>query len=311
MNRILPALLCLAAPAWAVQQPKPVASGRLVCEVAYDPNDVIAMNAVIGDQVTLQLGKEDHIEYLALLDDKTLVNGTVPDKNGAYAVFKAKKVMPPQVISIQFRHADGPLQQLTIQYITLPDVSPSTSKQVADASGALPPVAAAEDVPKPCYVVRVTFPKQEAEDKAAKVKVQWTNWKEKQAEIALHKAAQEVPCRADSRYDGQGDHALDPVWICDTGFTTRLRFAKGIPAIFGVDAEGKDIVLSGYTVTDNGRVDLHQVPVPAKDEDGHEWPVIRLRIGEQVLCIFNRNYQPSDPQTGTTSPEFKREVNTK
>jgi len=72
-----------------------------------------------------------------------------------------------------------------------------------------------------------------------------------------------------------------------------------IPAILTVARDGKESEVTGITVEDNGVVKLHGV-----------MPMLRLREGNLVLCIFNRAYNPigADPGTGTTSLAMDRTV---
>jgi type IV secretory pathway VirB9-like protein len=309
MKSILAAMLCLLAMPTLALTPKPVGKDGRICEVAYDPNEVIAVTVGIGDAVTIQLaGKDDHFKHVAAsFNSQELISAALPEEDSPFWVVKLKDAKAPVApVSMQFAHGTDPQQQLTLELTPIdPLVLPRA--QIASAAG----VSVTEDRATPCYVVRITFPQREAEERAAKTKAQWAAAAARKAEIELHKAAHQFECRKDNIYEAMGDHALDPVTICDDGVTTRIQFGPTVPTIFGVDADSKDVATLGYTVEDNSVVKLHSVPAPLKGRDGQDLPVVRLRVNDQVLCIFNRNYQPAPTGTGTTSADFRREVRTK
>lgn len=91
---------------------------------------------------------------------------------------------------------------------------------------------------------------------------------------------------------------LPAVW--DDGNSTFLRFPGNvpIPPIFVVNDAGKEAT-ADYTVKQGGTVMLHSVVRE-----------IRLREDDRVACIKNDAFNPlgTDPGTGTTSPDIKRDV---
>lgn len=97
----------------------------------------------------------------------------------------------------------------------------------------------------------------------------------------------------------KGDEQIMPVAMFDTDRFTILRFSKGsdIPAIFQVNDDFSESIIN-FTVKDN----LIVLPQIIKN--------LRLRKGNQIVCIENRGYQAATetPMTGTASSIIIREL---
>jgi type IV secretion system protein VirB9 len=101
------------------------------------------------------------------------------------------------------------------------------------------------------------------------------------------------------RYTAQGSTAIQPTEVSDNGRVTAFRFPGNspVPTIYSIAADGQESIVP-YTVRD----EMVVVSVTA--------PEFRLRLGDEVIRVFNRGYNPTGLsfQTGTTSPEIVRHV---
>ena len=99
-------------------------------------------------------------------------------------------------------------------------------------------------------------------------------------------------------YLAAGDAGLRPVTLFDNGRYTFIKFSESgdWPAIFHVQGDQETLV--NPTVRGNWLI----LPRVA--------PFWRLRLGEQVLCIKNEDYQPSaqDNETHTVTDKIQRRL---
>ena len=150
-----------------------------------------------------------------------------------------------------------------------------------------------------CYTIRFQYPADEAAANAAKWRAMQARAKDDAAEIALHQAPPSAVRNV--RYVAMGDLQIGPTEIFDDGNTTELHFPGNmrLPTIYTVAPDGAEAVVGGVTTEDNGVVKLHGT-----------MPVVRLRDGGLVLCIFNLAYNAvgTGPGTGTTDPDIRRTV---
>lgn len=296
-------LVCLALPALAATNPTPAkgANDSRVCDVNFSQNDIVAIKASPGDNVTVRFGDKEVVGNVAASDTAHLQWG-LAGTQGNIVMFKAIQPMPAQPVAIRTIRNDGqPPRDYIIQWSAAYPESPKPKAvaaigdvSVADVSPEPPPAT-------PCYLVRYQYPNEVDPEKLAAWRAAAMKKKQDAEEIALH-AANKVVCR-NVHYVAKGDSFIAPTSICDDGQTTELRFAGTIPVILGVNSDSSDRQLSGVTVEDNGVVKIHEVPAPYG-----KLPVIRLRSGDLLLCIFNIGYAPYDPKTGTISPDIVRTV---
>lgn len=100
-------------------------------------------------------------------------------------------------------------------------------------------------------------------------------------------------------YTMSGDQALAPINAWDDGAQTWLRFAPGqdLPAVYFVDADGNEVIANRH-MADAHTIVMHRV--------ASRW---HLRLGDQVLAIFNENSnQTRSLPTGTVSPDVERVI---
>ncbi|EJF74271.1 P-type conjugative transfer protein VirB9 [Bartonella birtlesii] len=101
-------------------------------------------------------------------------------------------------------------------------------------------------------------------------------------------------------YEAQGSPLIEPTSVYDNGKTTTFTFLGNteIPAIYLVSRDGQEALVPKS-------IKGNQVIVHATAAQ------FTLRRGNDVLCIFNKNFVPAgiNPETGTTSPSVQRKVN--
>lgn len=303
MKRALAVFMCMATPALAMQHPAP---GRNkdphVCDVPYDPNDIVQIVAARGDLITIMFGKEEIIKDIVTSDSKDHLWFLASGEGGNVAYFKASDdaLRAPNPISIRTLK-DGKPRDYTLQWNS---VTPPPARQ--------PRLAAAGDLRTeelqipydsgtPCYVIRYTYGSEVSAAQAAAWRAAAAERKRQVDEIALR---QSQLARANWDYVAMGDTQLQPSQIFDDGMTTEMRFPgnMALPIVLVETRERKLAQPSGITIEDGGVVKLHSVE-----------PVIHLVDGDLTLCVFNRRYTQAgnNPGTGTTSDTISREVNTK
>lgn len=297
---LLATALTAALPAFAGQHPSGEKNlDHRVCDVNYSPNEVVEVVAAVGDTVTIKVADDQIIAALAP-SDKEHLKYLVADKAGGNVMWlKARAPMPPQPIAFRGMKPDGKFTDYILQWTAVAPPEPHKTQVAAAGDVVVEPVPQASATP--CWMVRFQYPAEEAAAKKAAASAAYQRWKTQQAEIALRKATETLPKR-NVRYVAVGDASIGPTEIYDDGNTTELRFPGNlrIPTIFTVTPDGKERQLSGLTTEDGGILRIHGT-----------LPVIRMRDGDRVLCLWNRGYDAIgiNPATGTTSPDVRREAN--
>lgn len=304
MSKLSPAtlaLLAIATPAIALEHPSGEKNAdQRVCDVIYNPSDVVDVKAVVGEAVTIMFRASEKIDYVSASDTAHLKQAET--KGSSVLWLKATEPMPPQPISVVTLQEDGSMRNYMLQWSATAPATPGPARvaMVGDALSVIDVVAPQPQPTAPCYLIRFDYP---ADDKAAKDKAarsQWAGWQQKKAEIALRQQ-QAQNATHNVHYVGQGDASIGPTEVFDDGFSTWLRFPGNlrVPTIFTVTPDGKESQLVGQTTEDNGLIKLHGV-----------YQQLRLRDGLLVLCAFNMLFNPlgNDPATGTTSPTVTRDL---
>jgi type IV secretion system protein VirB9 len=272
------AFVFVAAPALALQTPAPSkGNDEHVCDVPYKPNDVVNVQAIAGNTVTVTLGAHERVIYVNVSDSTTLKYFVAENSNAVF--LKASGAMPPQPISVRTLKEDGTPRDYPLQWSA---VMPS------------------DTAPKTCYFVRYQYPAEYSAEAVAKWRAQQAQAKADAAEIALHRASMDA-ARRNVKYVSMGDAQIGPTEIYDDGATTWLSFPGGmpIPSIYSVTPDGAEAVVGDVIAEDNGVI---KVP--------RTMPIIRLRSGNLVLCMFNLAWNPigTVPNTGTSDPNTRRIV---
>ena len=304
------ALLTIIGRALALEHPSGAQNpDQRVCDVVYDPNDIVEVTAEVGAAITIAFRASERIDYVSASDTAHLKQAETKGSNVLW--LKATEAMPSQPLSVRTLQEDGTPRDYAIQWTAIRPpareqakeparVALAASTEPAHFADAAPPQPPAPGATQPCYVIRYQYP---ADDKATKDKAartQWAAWQQKKAEIALRQ--QQIQGTSHNvRYVAMGDASIGPTEIFDDGYTTELHFPGNmrIPVILTVTPDGKESQVTGITSEDNGVVKLQSV-----------LPMIRLRDGDLVLCIFNKGYNPigNNPSTGTASPSIDRGV---
>ena len=295
------ALLAFASPAIALEQPTGDKNAdKRVCDVVYNPSDVVDVKATVGEAITIMFRASERIDYVSASDTAHLKQAET--KGSSVLWLKATEPMQPQPISVVTLQEDGSLRNYMLQWSASAPVSsaPARVAMTGDAQAVVDVVAPQVSQTHPCYLIRFDYPSDDkaAKDKAARA--QWVGWQQKKAEIALRQQQAQTAAH-NLHYVGQGDASIGPTEIFDDGFSTWLRFPGNlrVPTVFTVTPDGKESQLVGQTTEDNGLIKLHGV-----------YQQLRLRDGLLVLCVFNQAFNPlgNDPATGTTSPAVTRDL---
>jgi type IV secretion system protein VirB9 len=296
------ALLASTSPAVALEHPSGDKNAdKRVCDVIYDPSDVVDVRATVGEAVTIMFRASERIDYVSASDTAHLKQAET--KGSSVLWLKATEPMQPQPISVVTLLEDGSLRNYMLQWSATAPVASAPARvamtgNAQDVADVVSPQA--KPAGAPCYLIRFDHPSDDkaAKDKAARA--QWIGWQQKKAEIALRQQPAQNTTH-NVHYVGQGDASIGPTEIFDDGFSTWLRFPGNlkVPTIFTITSDGKESELVGQTTEDNGLIKLHGV-----------YQQLRLRDGNLVLCVFNRAFNPlgNDPATGTTSPAVTRDL---
>jgi type IV secretion system protein VirB9 len=267
-------LAAMAAPAWAEQIPTSGPRDPRVRTVVYDPMNVVDITGVIRAATEIEFAPTETIEKVAGGDATSWLVAPA----GNLMFLKPTQALPPSNLVVVTRRPDGSQRSYVFE-LTVRD---------GDMT---------RNTPQTYFKVVFRYPADEA---AAK-----------QAELA--RTAQAAAKRdADSRldvdffygvrnwaYTAQGDAALQPTEVSDNGRVTVFRFPGNmeVPVIYEIKADGTESIVPRTVRGD-------QVIVDAIARQ------FRIRAGSQVLCIFNRRFDPIGQHqgTGTVSPDVSRQV---
>lgn len=291
----LTATLLAAQPALALQHPDGSKNpDPHVCDVTYNPDDVVNVPAIEGMTVTIRFGATDKIANVSPSDTVHLKYFLTENANLLW--LKATQPMPSQPISIRTLKEDGTPRDYTLQWTALSDVPQPV--QVASNGD----VKVQEVQPSYCYLIRFKYGQEFTKAQVDAWKARKAKERDDADEIALHRAATSNAGK-NKRYVAQGDASIAPTEIWDDGNSTWLRFAGNIsiPVLLKRMSDGKDGEITGTTTEQGGIVKIHGT-----------LPFIRLRDGDLTLCITNLGYtrEGNNPGTGTVAPSVTRDIRT-
>jgi len=315
------AIICLlpVAPALALQHPAPGKnSAQRICEVPYNPNDVVQVQAGISDAVTVVFGKDEVVANVSVSGGDALqVEGYQDGGNAIY--IKSDLALPPKPFTIRTLKA-GVARDYTMEWVSVrPNPPPPARIAMKDDMPTIEVPAQAASL-TPCYKISFTYASDQAAENAEKWKAGAAKRRQTAAEVASRQAMDPMQCDTNHpfnpagcnyAYMGMGDSELAPVGaatgrpaIWDFGGITVLRFPgnMAIPIVLVVNRDGKEAQPSGITVEDRGVVRLHSVE-----------PLIKLRDGDKVYCIKNVRYNQvgNPPATSTINDAIGRMVQTR
>lgn len=315
------AIICLlpAAPALALQHPVPGKnSAQRICEVPYNANDVVQVQAGVSDAVAVVFGKDEVVTNVSISGNDLQVEGY---KDGGNAVYlKSDAAVPPKPFTIRTLKA-GVNRDYTMEWVSVRPPAPPPPAKIA-MNGDMPTIEIPPQASSltPCYKINFTYVAEQSAENTEKWKAGATVRWQAAKEVAARQAMDPMQCDTNHpfnppgcnyAYMGMGDSELAPVGeatgrpaIWDFGGVTVLRFPgnMAIPIVLVVNRDGKEAQPSGMTVLDRGIVKIHSV---------ESW--IRLRDGDKVYCIKNVRYNQvgNPPATSTINDAIGHMVQTK
>lgn len=269
------ALACAALTSAHAEQ-IPVSGSRdpRVRTVVYDPMNVVDITGVIRAATEVEFAPTETIEKVAGGDSTSWQVAPA----GNLMFLKPTQPLPPSNLVVVTRRADGSHRSYVFE-LTVRD---------GDMS---------RNTPQTFFKVLFRYPADEAAARQAQL--------EKDAQA---NARRQTDARLDVdyfygvrnwAYTAQGAAALQPAEVSDNGQVTVFRFPGNTeaPVIYEVKADGTESIVPRTT-----RGELIVVDAVARQ--------FRIRAGSQVLCIFNRRYDPTGQHqnTGTVSPDVVRQV---
>jgi type IV secretion system protein VirB9 len=267
-------MVAVAAPAWAEQIPASGPRDPRVRTVVYDPMNVVDITGVIRAATEVEFAPTETIEKVAGGDATSWLVAPA----GNLMFLKPTQALPPSNLVVVTRRPDGSQRSYVFE-LTVRDGD------------------MARNTPQTYFKVVFRYPADEAAAKQAEV-----------ARTAQAAAKRDAGSRLDVdffygvrnwAYTAQGDAALQPTEVSDNGQVTVFRFPGNmeVPVIYEIKADGTESIVPRTVRGD-------QVIVDAIARQ------FRIRAGSQVLCIFNRRFDPIGQHqgTGTVSPDVSRQV---
>jgi len=275
--------LGLAGPALALDTPVPGTRDPHIRTAAYDAYDRTLLVGVVGMATTVTFGAQERIQRVTFGSVSDPWQAPDPSKGGGSAYKNNLPLWPRKA-------GHGNMQVVT----GLPD---GTERLYQFDLVARDPGAAGEGDPDATFGLIFTYPEDIRQAAAAAAA-------ERRKAIAASVARDRLKTdvfygKRNWRYVAQGkDRALAPAEVSDNGRLTAFRFPGNTeaPAIYVVGPNGER--LAPFIVLD----DL----IVVQETAAH----FRLRLGDEVLEIYNRAFDPAGQKadTGTTSPGVVREV---
>jgi len=262
----------LAAPAAAVETPRPGAADPRIKTVDYDPQQVVRIVGVFRNATQIRFAPDETILHVALGD--TSGWEVAPETNILFA--KPVVARAPTNLIVTTRTAGGETRHYTFE--------------LATRAG-----SARRAAPDTFFVVQFRYPRDE---KLLLDKILSTEAQALEARVLQLKLERGVLEGARNlAYEIQGSAAIAPSEVTDNGRFTVLRFpgAQAVPAVYAVAPDGAEALVP-FDVRGEFLV-VHQTAAQ-----------LRLRRGRAVICIFNLAYQPAGHPTGTATaaPDVER-----
>lgn len=264
--------LAAAAPAGAVETPRPGAADPRIKTVDYDPQNVVRLVGAFRTATQIRFSAEETIQHVALGD--TSGWEVAPDANILFV--KPSAVRAPTNLIVTTRTAEGGARHYTFELSTR-----------GGPTG--------RDSPETFFVVQFRYPAQAAAQVQAALSAEAQALEARILQLKLDRGVLEGP--RNLAYELQGSAAIAPSEVSDNGRFTVLRFpgARAIPAVYTVSPDGQEALVP-FDVRGEFLV-VHQTAAQ-----------LRLRRGREALCIFNLAVQPYGAPTGTATaaPDVER-----
>lgn len=259
-----------AWPAVALQNPQAGNRDARMRTVIYDPANVVKINGVIRASTQVVFAEGEEIAHVAVGD--AVAWEIAPAGNILF--LKPRERHPVTNLQVVTTRRDG--RKRSYQF------------ELAISEGSL-----ADSY----FAVRFAYPGDEAELRRAE-----TALRRSAAEAGVVEqtfVASDAAGPRNWRYSAQGTAALEPDGVYDDGRETFLRFEgnRETPAVYLVASDGSESL-----VPKDVRGELVVVHAIGRE--------LRLRQGEQVICLFNEAFDAVgvDYGTRTTSPAVERTV---
>jgi type IV secretion system protein VirB9 len=264
-------VLALAPPAHALDAPKAGPSDPRIKVIDYDPWGVVKVTGVFRTATQILLGEDETILHVAVGD--TSGWDVVAEKNILFVKPKAARGPTNLIVTTSY---GGGTRHYTFELSTR---SGSASKATTDT----------------VFGLRFRYPQDQKARAAGALAAEAATLERRLLELKLDRAV--VEGRRNLAYAVQGASALQPSEVSDNGRFTVLRFPANqpLPAFYQVDAAGTESLVP-FDVRGEFVV-VHAVV-----------PQLRLRRGDEVLCIYNEAFEPYgvNPGTGTAAPDVER-----
>lgn len=262
--------IALGKPAGAVQDPRAGRYDSRVRTVPYNPMNVVRVIGGTLSSTEIMFSRSETITQVAIGDS----DAWLAQPAGNLLFLKPTEVRAPTNAQVVTKQADGSVRSYQFELVA----HAATNDQPADGAQ---------------FAITFTYP-EDAQQSASKREAEM---QERLAQERLALGVLDGP--RNWRYVGRGSTAIEPAEVSDNGHLTAFRFPGNmtLPAIYSAAADGQETI-APYTV----QGDLVIVQTTA-------W-MFRLRLGNEVLCIFNLAFDPvgSNPGTGTTAPDVVRSI---
>ena len=273
-NRLSGACLALVSLVPAVLAAEDPRAGQLDARVRfvdYRPYQVVRVTGLLRHSIQIEFSADEEILQAAI--GNTVAWEAAPV--GHILFLKPREHQEPTNMSVVTQRTDGTKRSYQFELMSAD----------ADFNGR----------PPPFFLVKYQYPADEAARRKAEAAARADAAKANDAERALLLGDTAGPRNA--HYTVQGSASFEPHAVYDNGKITTIVFPENmvIPAIYLVHGDGTESLVP-KTVS-GGEVRVHAL--------GSKFV---LRLGEEVLCVFNESYVPEGLATGTmtTSPAVER-----
>lgn len=281
---VLIALCATTTSVLALDAPPPGKLDPHIRTVAYSPYDRTLIVGVIGRSTTITFSPMERIKRVTFGSEDPPWEGPDPSKVGSAPLENNLPLWPLKT------------GRSNMQVITLLPNGDERLYQFALVVRDAP--TGDDDDPAATYGLIFTYPGD-----AHRAAVQATRARQADAQQKIAAERLSTDYRYGDRnwhYVAQGkDRGIAPLEVSDNGELTAFRFPGNtqVPAIYVVDSTGAERIAS---------FEMQGDVMVVQTTAAH----FRLRLGEQVLEVYNRDYDPvgQNPGTGTTSPDVVRRV---
>jgi type IV secretion system protein VirB9 len=264
-------LASAAAPAVAVETPRPGAADARVRSIDYDPQQVVRVTGVYRTATQILFGDDETILHVAVGDATAW--DVAAEKNILFIKPKAAHGLTNLIVTTS--RPDGEVRNYTFEL--------TIQGQPSHHAGAV------------VFVLRFRYPVDLKAAAAAAISAEEQAILARLTALKLERGA--VEGRRNLAYQVQGAVPLQPSEVSDNGRFTILRFPAGqaIPAIYQVTPDGTESL-----VPFDVRGEFVVIHGTARQ--------FRLRRGRDVLCIYNTAADPYGVNLGTetAAPDVER-----